>query len=498
MKMDDEFSTHFSSLKKLLNRVNDVLSQETSFMSSFWNDELKCFSLYPQLQTSRVSITTTCFALTTIMKNSDNWKNIVAWEYPGVEEHPAGGTTFRISVKEICNSLDAALSSSTDPFQLPVLIHTLTSLRAVNVDDPSYLIAVERIIDQRSRLSLHRQQNTSSYLRYQNAKALMSIVNSDLVPSKVKGTNRIGYALERSNLVGFDELCRQIAFYQCGDSAFDVVTTIYSFLIYWDTSLNPFLTSFARGFVPSINLKLCATALEIIFKSQSNDGTWSKGEPIFSSGNARTRDMGNNYCFYYDFLADLLDKVSDKHPELLAPYLPQIELSLRWAEDNVLEEMLPEECDNVTGRCYGTLVKGWRSNHLGNGGAVSWCTSLVFSGIASMRKLLEKLITHDILTEFSGKMALAERSAKDWNSLMDADLLLSVNYKTTLKKELFSRLLQPQVEKETTSQRAFQKPFEEVVYSERQPLFSLILFGPPGTLSLDAINRMLCETMNEA
>ena len=39
-----------------------------------------------------------------------------------------------------------------------------------------------------ARLSLHRQQNHSTYLLYQNIKALLAVVENNLVPSSVKGT----------------------------------------------------------------------------------------------------------------------------------------------------------------------------------------------------------------------------------------------------------------------------------------------------------------------
>ena len=50
-----------------------------------------------------------------------------------------------------------------------------------------------------------------------------------MVPSSVKGSNKIGYSLERSNMVAFDEMCRQLAFYNCGDSGnFDVIVLTFT------------------------------------------------------------------------------------------------------------------------------------------------------------------------------------------------------------------------------------------------------------------------------
>jgi len=41
---------------------------------------------------------------------------------------------------------------------------------------------------------------------------------------------------------------------------------------------------------------------------------------------------------------------------------------LTWAETNIQKEMMPDVFDPITGRSYGAVVQGWRSNHLGSGG----------------------------------------------------------------------------------------------------------------------------------
>jgi hypothetical protein len=181
-------------------------------------------------------------------------------------------------------------------------------------------------------------------------------------------------------MVSFDELCRQLAFYNSGDSGnFDVIILTFSLLSYWETSQSLWLSSFARGVVSSTNMKLVQSALEVIFESQAIDGTWVKGgnyerilvnlffillvycpfffslvsilfcisyfvhssiiifylyrvifhfpEPIFSSGDSPggSRDIGNSYVFFFDIISCLLSSMADTHPELLAPYLPNFE-----------------------------------------------------------------------------------------------------------------------------------------------------------------------------
>ena len=99
-----------------------------------------------------------------------------------------------------------------------------------------------------------------------------------MIQYNLVGTNRIGYALERSSMVSFDELCRQLAFYNSGDSGnFDVIILTFSLLSYWETSQSLWLSSFARGVISSTNMKLVESALKVIFASQAEDGTWVKG-----------------------------------------------------------------------------------------------------------------------------------------------------------------------------------------------------------------------------
>ena len=475
----------FKSLSKLASRVDKLLSSQVEFMSSFWSDELNCFQIIPgpdSKSNSRVSITSTCLGVKAIVDNPKYWSKVARWENNNSNDKSNPNSPPSISFKKVVDALNN-VQWSFDSFQTPLLLQTFCSLNSVNSSDEKVADAIEQLLEQRSRLSLHRSQLNSAYLRYQNAKALLAIVESGSVPEHIIGSHRIGFALERHNVVAFDELCRQLAFYNCGDSGnFDVIILAFSLLNYWETSNSLFLTSFARGVVAGVNVKLVKSALEVIFACQATDGTWRKGEPINSKTDSKSmRDIGNSYVFFFDLVSSLLGPMAEKDPFLIAPYLPQLEKCLAWAEANILEEMLGDVCDPVSNRCYGRVVKGWRSNHLGTGGAVAWCTAQVFSGLSGFRKLLQNLMTSNILTEFNGKQELFEGNPTDWNNLMDADLKLGPDYETTLKVELHTRLLLPQVEKESAVKSLFSKQSVNTFMTSSTALYSLILFGPPGT-----------------
>jgi len=471
----------FKSLSKLAGRVDKILLHQVEFMSSFWSDELNCFQIIPgaDKSNSRVSITSTCLSIRAILENPKYWNKVARWENNNVKSNPNSPPS--ISLNKVVEALNN-VPWSFDSFQTPLLLQTLCSLNSVNSTDEKIADAIEHLLEQRSRLSLHRSQVNSAYLRYQNAKALLAIVENGAVPEHIIGSHRIGFALERHNVVSFDEVCRQLAFYNCGDSGnFDVVILAFSLLNYYETSNSLFLTSFARGVVSGVNLKLVKASLEVIFACQADDGTWRKGEPIFSKADKSMRDIGNSYVFFFDLLGSILETMAEKDPFLIAPYLSQLEKCLVYAEANILEEMLGDVCDPVSNRCFGRVVKGWRSNHLGTGGAVAWCTAQVFICLSGMRKLLQNLMTTNILTEFSGKReTLVDGNPNDWNNLMDADLKLGQDVETTLKAEIYSRILLPQVQKESAIKTQFSKKLEN--FSSTPPaVYSAILFGPPGT-----------------
>ena len=157
---------------------------------------------------------------------------------------------------------------------------------------------------------------------------------------------------------------------------------------------------------------------------------------------------------------------------------------LSWAESNLLQEMLPEICDPSTHRCYGSVVRGWKSNHLSGGGAAGWCTAHVFLALTNLRKLLRTLISNSILDEFGGRRANVATS-KDWEGLLDADLELAGS-KTTLKSVLNLRFLQPLLAKELSTRTSLLPPPTMSIENTStetpmNPSYSLILFGPPGT-----------------
>ena len=473
----------------MFDRCNALSSRESDYLMGFWNRNLSCFSIFPDRGNStdappaRASITSSCLALETMLQNPEHWKRLASWD----DENSV------IRVNQVMQSLYNTVWSG-DPFQTPILLQALCNFKSLDKNDPKFVNAVNAVLNQRAQLSLHRKQPNSAYLRFCNVRALLAIVESDNIPDEIYGSGKVRYALERANLVAGDELSRQLSFYFADDSAnFDVIVLAYSLLAYWRSSHSTFVSGFARGVVAPTNYKLVASALHVVFEQQKSDGTWIKGEPIFRQGG---RDIGNSYVFFFDLVGGLLS--SGLPTTLLSQYLENFERCLTWAEENVLEEMLPEVCDPVTGRCTGNLVRGWRSNHLDTGGAVCWCTAQVFfalgAGEGGLGGLLKKLITSSVLDEFGGVSGQGGGgNADSWNRLMDTDVKLSSGETSTLKNVVRENFLQPQKEKQASLARAFTSGSSSsslVGVGQSQPLYSCILFGPPGTAKTTICSSM--------
>lgn len=498
----------------LKSRVERLSQYESEYLLNFWNEDLNCFQIMAT-KAERVSVVSTCSIVDLILKNRGHWKRHVSWD-------GSGGTS--ISLESITSSL-LSTPWSYDSLQAPTLVKTLSSIRAVDPGrNEKFQEAVQAVLEQRSRLSLHRKQSQSSFLRYINVMALLEMVKHNMIPPAIAETNDVSLALERANLVAYDELSRQLAFHFSGDSSdFDVIILAFSLLAYYETSESQYFWGAKRrenaGVQGSANMALVETALQVIFANQFSDGTWRKGEPIHvkSSGTGGTnRDIGNSFVFFFDIVSGIIKALPQ---ELLTPYMANFERCVTWAENNLQKEMPETDCD-ASGLCQGPMIHGWKSNHVSEPATTAWTTSSVFNFLDELSDFLEVAQTSSVLVEFKGKRkeaVLQETGGREcWYRLMDADL--GGGGSATMKDVLFDKVLLPHLIAEVEDQTAMLPPSaaedtvtlgqeleadadeEEGVRvmpssllravqqakvdggaNSEAALYSLILFGPPGT-----------------
>jgi hypothetical protein len=125
---------------------------------------LNSFQIYPKSDATRVSIISTCWSIDAILANPSHWSNKCKW---------ASSSPDVISLMKAVTALTEA-PWTFDAFQAPVLVSTLCKVGETGSPD-KFLRAVEALLDQRSRLSLHRKQSHSTYLRFLNVCAVIYI-----------------------------------------------------------------------------------------------------------------------------------------------------------------------------------------------------------------------------------------------------------------------------------------------------------------------------------
>ena len=532
-------SSTFSALKKLNDQLNQLSARGSEYLTGFWNNDIGSFVIDPAVVAVRPSVVSSCLSIESILRDPSRYSKSCEWS-------PSSGSTT-ISLKRALSRLRDC-EWSMDAFQTPVLVSTLSRVLPSSElqDDEKFLKAVDTVLSQRARLQRYHNQATSTYFRYLNVKALLDVVNNRVLCKQLHHNRlqAITFALQRAKMLAFDGLCRQVAFKNAGDSqSFDIVVLAYSLLTYIDSGRGTTictLDSSGRYQASSAgnndvsasqtasNIKLIEAALAIIFESQNEDGTWSKGEPIEggtsssnnnSIGGNKRRDIGNSYVFFVDMLASIIGSVSSEGgggPELLKPYMSHLQRSIDWVEKHVQTETLElPSTSEVNGFARGTggrVVWGWRSNHLGSGGPISWCTAQVMMLLASAQSLTSHFLTSEILMEFGGTAdPQALPSEVPWKALLDTDLRLpAVPGVTTLKDVVAEKTLRPlQLRRlkavggllsatkrqelqrlqgqRVTSGVSIEEELPVEVFDDASssaippPHYSMILFGPPGT-----------------
>jgi len=480
----------FQASQQVANRIESLRVQQVDFVKGFYNPELGCFN-HDGSDTKRVSILSTCLGLLTIFEDVSLWTNDVVDD---LSSFAADGNM--ISLSEMRRSLSDPETVHTSDntrlgaFRIPFLVLGMEML-GVEATCPKLQHAIQTTIDVvASSVGLPRSDEEegegdadplSMYLLYWNTKSLISsLQQSDLHGSSYIQNDTdildVFAVLDRAANNAEDNMCRQLAYHYAGDSAeFDVMQLTYALLLHYETS--GARGSLICGDQPSVpfNTKLATKALDVIFSQQLENGLWPQGSPIDRDGESMRGDIGNSFVFTFDLLASLLGTIGRTHPEFFRRFLPQLYTALTWAETNVVDQTLSAYCDIQTGTTGGSYIKGWRSNHLGDGGPVLWCTAQVFLSASRLGDLVRQLRNSDILAEFGGSPA-AVPDHRPWDRLLDSTLELA-GEPASLKETLNLKVLEPlsssgKVDAMVKLSRKAAVPVAK---------YSLILYGPPGT-----------------
>ena len=521
--LDDSSSSaqyfSFDKMKAIESRLIKIEKEAPDILTTFYEPHLKSFSVRPGSAQS-ISVTSTCFALQTIISTEDamvlfsDSMNLDLREQMGDSEN-----TSKIPLRGIINVLMRGNWNEEDLFQVPLLLSTLLKLdvdRSIlnsSMDEElsqKLKVLIAATVDSRPKRRNGLSQPISMYILFLITDSLASLVDS--TPSRRKGDNEnntyLGglpssslpegaasstlLALTRSVEVSYNELCRQLAFRSAGDrTSFDIMRLAYSLLAYVRASNSMTGTAgrevtIGEGPVPGTavgqpNKRLITAALDAFFAEQNEDGTWDKGQPIYKSFRKK-RDVGNAFVFAADTVGSMLGLLP---AEYFRPHLDGLEKLISWIEQHQSVEIISDYCDPITQQCYGKPLRGWISPHMTaqSSGPVAWSTAQTLTCIMRMRNVVQKLLHIDVLEEFRGISNNGKVKLASWDRLLDTDLGDPITGCRTLKDVLNERMIQP-----------FSKTvdYDGVLLPTFGAAYSSILFGPPGTAK-----STICEALSE-
>lgn len=504
-------TSSFDEMQQLIKRCDALEASAPDILLGFFDERRKSFSAKPG-KSKKICVTSTCYGLLTLALTSKVYDEITSHRTEDEEsDDDSSAADSALPFRPILRTLLNAEVREDDAFQVPLLMYTILmsdlDRSLIHSCDEATLAKIKRLIDfiLESR-PLRRQgsaQQNSDYISYQICKVLALMQETTVIPSptaKKQGPSNVGglpeealpenaasrvfWALLRCSEVGYNELCRQIAYRTAGDSnSFDVIRLAYSLLTYFRST--SCLSRFAgkeliAGEGPSpetrvapLNRRLINAALAAFFEEQSSNGLWEKGQPIYKSfAKGKGRNMGNAFVFPVNTVGSLLCSLP---AEDFRPHLGHLENTLAWIETHQCVEMVSDYTDEF-GQCYGRPLLGWSSPHLApDAGPLAWPTAQVLKCVSWMRETVRQLVHNDVLQEFHG-IAYSKngKQAEGWDRLLDSDLGDPSEEEScrTIKSVLEERVVIP-----------FANSIDNPSYGAA---YSAILFGPPGTAKVSS------------
>lgn len=209
--------------------------------------------------------------------------------------------------------------------------------------------------------------------------------------------------------------------------------------------------------------QIFAHALELFFRSQTEDGSWPNSRPLF-----HYPDVGNAYCFDYELLTQLL--LCRPLRANLLPYVPKI------AKTAMLLDRISYDLDSL----HPNTIVAWPSGHHPQiEGPESWSTASVYHFAHELDGLVAEAIRRAVFKEL-GTIYSPPVPARDPSKDKFADGFLDATLYPADRPDGVSL-------REAIAQ-AFVFPIarEAALVDQggalgRETPMSAILFGPPGT-----------------
>lgn len=338
-----------------------------------------------------------------------------------------------------------------NPFTVAWILDAVTALEKysdpLSSDDRDHIAQKEEILQR----ELKRGDGSVSISQYPGSAYL-----TQLVVRVLRSRNKLTTDLE--DMVrewAWNELTRQLALVQAKSKTQDAFA--FAYLLMLVTAITPLSK------ISPERTSIQHSALQTVFNSQLDDGTWPLSRPLF-----HYPKVGNAHCYEYEMLTQLLQET--KLEDLLLDNLPKLSLA----------------AESLRSRVY-RLEKGvwaWASGHHPQLlGPESWTTASVYHFVYRLDRLLAEAVRRELFDYLD--LPLAEPAGRGNTDFEKGflDSTVKVRGKShPLISFLKEQFVKPLVDEAPTIANGGQ-------FKKGTPI-SAIFFGPPGTSKTELSKRI--------
>ena len=186
--LEPEFglSASFDRLKSIDNRLAKIDQSSADILCSFYDENLASFSVQPGVK--RFSVTSTCFAIRTILASRDQFSNRICFDLRNATQFTMDLSEDGIPLRSIVNALLHADWRDEDLFQVPLVLETVLMINndftqcQQQVIEKATAYKINRLVGSllgaRPMRRSGRTQALSDYLQFRCAQALLKLSNA--------------------------------------------------------------------------------------------------------------------------------------------------------------------------------------------------------------------------------------------------------------------------------------------------------------------------------
>jgi hypothetical protein len=379
----------FQTYVNLKDRLSLIIQNRLVYLNSFWNNKKFFFSKDIPLN-DKINVTSTCFSIFSLFSDPYAKLNFIDGLRSKGYNNPIWNLTKTLIDSEWITEDLPNYNIYTTSIALTAIEQLSKEQLLFNHLDDEYLQKIKDatqkgILELLNKLdemggARYKPSPNNAFLTYWCTLALDLYTKLDERLINKTYNNSCKNWIEKFKDWSLNEIYKQISHHSSGQlDKFDPTQLAFAIATY------QYLYNSGFSYI-ELDERLIQRCVDAIFDLQLKNGLWPKFSPIFY-----TQQIGSVYPFTFQMMDALLSIVNEKNYIMFEKYLKNLSLTLRWAEENILN------FDYGSGK-----IIGWRSDFLPTEDRIpqSWSTATVFCAMSKLYYLINLFIRREVMQEF--------------------------------------------------------------------------------------------------